>query len=138
MRSIPEPGTYGRVLRRYDRAAHLPLRFASYDVNIVAVPAELNGTMAATLFFPCGKEIAAQRALRLGWQDETDLWMKWVGAGQEAAGGTTAPLGHALSQMEWNDLTAYARKLKLKSSGKRPEVEARIIAHFQRSDTAEG
>ena len=63
---IPDEGTYSRVLRRYDRDprhAH-QMRFASYDVNLRAVAAAMDGVTAPTLFFPLGKERAADRATR--------------------------------------------------------------------------
>lgn len=68
----PDPGTYGRVLRRYDRDASLPIRFSGYDVSVTAKPIEAHGRVAPTLFFPKGKDASAHRATRLGWKDETE------------------------------------------------------------------
>jgi hypothetical protein len=61
-------------LRRYDRKADLQLRHNGYDVNLVSVAVEMNGVVAATLFFPLGKDASAKRATRFGWKDETEAW----------------------------------------------------------------
>jgi hypothetical protein len=74
----PAPGTYGRVLRRYDRDPMLQIRFSAYDANIKAKPVEMFGRVAATLFFPPGRDAAALRATKVGWVDETDAWTAHV------------------------------------------------------------
>lgn len=68
------PEKYGRVLRRYDRDAALPIRFTGYDTSVVSQPIEMHGRVAPTLFFPPGREAAAHRATRLGWRDETEAF----------------------------------------------------------------
>lgn len=73
----PDVATIGRVLRRYDRAPWLPLVFAGYDCRVSAVPAECYGVVAATLFFPPGRDVAADRALRYGWRDESARYRAW-------------------------------------------------------------
>ena len=120
---IPEPGTYGRVLRRYDRDpryAHQQ-RFASYDVNLRAVAAEMSGRVAMTLFFPTGKEQAAQRATMVGWLDCTDEWQAHL---SRAA---LTPV-QRLSAMPWNDLLSLAAEHGIDRSGRRPVVEERVRA----------
>lgn len=74
----PAPETYGRVLRRYDRAPGFPARFASYDVNLKSIPVEMDGRVARTLFFPRGKEAAAARACKVGWLDVTERWAAFL------------------------------------------------------------
>ena len=70
----PPRDTYGRALRRYDRDPRLPWRFATYAVNLVAKPVNVNGVVAPTLFFPATTQgaAAAQRAQKMGWKDETE------------------------------------------------------------------
>lgn len=70
----PEPGTYGRVLRRYDRDPMLQIRLSAYDANVKSRPIEMFGVAAPTLFMPPGKNAAADRALKIGWKDETEAW----------------------------------------------------------------
>ena len=67
---VPDPSTWCRALRRYDRDPRLPMMYASYSVTIRAKPVEIDGRVALTLFFPNGRESAADRALKLGWIDE--------------------------------------------------------------------
>lgn len=74
----PEPGTYGRVLRRYDRKADLPIQFNGYDVTLRSKPIEAHGVVAATLFFPPKKTTAALRAGKEGWKDETEAFAAHV------------------------------------------------------------
>lgn len=74
----PDPSTYSRVLRRYDRDPRLTLRYATYDVNLQSKPVEMWGRVASTLFVPPGKETAALRATRLGWHDETESFAAFL------------------------------------------------------------
>lgn len=87
----PDPASYGRVLRRYDRDPGLPIRFSGYDVSIVSKPIEAHGRVAPTLFFPKGKEAAAQRATRLGWRDETESFAAHVRGEPDPLGVRPAP-----------------------------------------------
>lgn len=59
-------------LRRYDKSPNLPWLFAVYTEQVTAVPFELNGILAATLFVknPTTKD----RAIKVGWQDETEAY----------------------------------------------------------------
>lgn len=128
---IPAPGTYDRVLRRYDRDpqfAHQQ-KFASYDVHLRAVNAEMKGRSAMTLFFPKGKGHAADRATRFGWIDETAAWNaeqdRDTALGEPGAG---SALGHALSSMKWHDLVAYTEERGIRIHGlRRPQVEEAVI-----------
>lgn len=96
----PNPDAYGRVLRRYDRDARLPIRFAGYDVNLTSRPVEAHGRVAPTLFFPKGKEAAAHRATRLGWKDETESFRAHL-RGEPAPGAKpTPPVGQTPSPGE--------------------------------------
>lgn len=122
---IPEPGTYNRVLRRYDRDpryAHQQ-RFASYNVNLRAVAAEMDGQVAMTLFFPPGKETAAARATRVGWIDCTEAWMAML-----AGPPVPSEFAKMLGGLPWNALIRYATGRGVDHKGKRPQVEARILA----------
>jgi hypothetical protein len=125
--TVPEPGTYGRVLRRYDRDprhAH-QMRFTGYDVTLRAVAAEMKGKAAPTLFFPVGKDTSAARATRLGWVDCTDEWNHWLHAPPEPT------LREKLEAMTWNELQGHARRQRVDTSGKRPDVMARVLAHHE-------
>jgi hypothetical protein len=114
----------GRVLRRYDRTHTLPMRFASYDVNIVAVPYEMNGISACTLFFPKGKDHAANRACKLGWHDETAKWRVKVGIDSDKE-----PMAD-FTNLGWHDLRKLASSKGIDLSGKRPDIERRLKEHF--------
>lgn len=131
---IPDEGTYSRVLRRYDRDprhAH-QMRFASYDVNLRAVAATMNGVTAPTLFFPLGKEHAADRATRVGWRDETAAWHTALGnALTPEAEQQVALVAEQIAALGWNELRAYAVEAGIEQHGKRAEVEARIVEHHR-------
>jgi hypothetical protein len=132
--SLPDPDSYNRVLRRYDRDprhAHQQ-RFASYDVNLRAVAAELDGVVAMTLFFPRGRETAADRALRQGWLDATADWNRALGRKPDPAQQDRLDaLTHAVEAMDWNGLRKYASERGLDTSGKRPDVEARVLEYHR-------
>lgn len=131
---IPDEGTYSRVLRRYDRDprhAH-QMRFASYDVNLRAVAAAMDGVTAPTLFFPLGKEHAADRATRVGWKDETAAWHAALGKVLTPESEQQAQaIEQQVQGMGWNELRQYAVEIGVEQSGKRSEVEARIIEHHR-------
>ena len=121
--SPPAEGTYGRVLRRTDRDVRWARqqRYTSYDVSIKGRAIEHpDGIVAITLFFPVGKEIAAQRACMIGWSDVTDEW--------RAGLPLTAEL---LRGMEWTDLRTAAARFGVYAGGKRPDIEARIIEKLE-------
>jgi hypothetical protein len=131
---IPDPGTYERVLQRFDRDPRMAhqQRFASYDVNLrgVAAPSVRGGGDAITMFVPVGKGAAADRAVKVGWCDVTSDW-------HIALGRTPNPeqvrrlsaLDYALGQMEWNALRKYASDRHISTTGKRAEVEARVVEY---------
>lgn len=126
---VPEPNTYHRVLRRTDRDPRYShqMRFASYDVNLRAVAVELGGVTAPTLFFPKGKEKAADRALRVGWVDVTREWHEYLGnkLPPERELELNRELDRVLS-LDWNALKGWAKERDLDCSGKRPDVEHRV------------
>ena len=124
MPNLLEDKDVGAVLRRYDRAAHLPLRYASYDVNLLAKPFVIDGIRAATLFFPKGKEHAVSRATKLGWIDETRAWMIQVGLVDK----DEVP-SLDLDSMNWNEIRKFAASRGLDLTGKRSDIEQRIQAH---------
>lgn len=109
---------YGRVLRRYDRSPKIPMRFASYDVSINSSAQDLDGVIALTLFFPVGKDVAAKRALKFGWIDETEKWNLQYNQN---------PGETHWSKLSWHEFRAYARAKGIDLSGKRPEIESRLI-----------
>ena len=130
--NLPDPDTYNRVLRRYDRDprhAH-QMRFASYDVNLRAVAADMDGVVAPTLFFPHGKETAADRALRVGWREATADWNRALGRkpsdDQQAQ---LDQLASAVEAMDWNTLRAWASERGLDCTGKRADLEARALEY---------
>lgn len=96
----PAPETYGRVFRRYDRAAWMPLRFVGYDVSLAAAPVDMFGVVACTLFFPPGKNAAADRALRYGWKDETARWRAFVAGEVDPVLRSPSPVVPAASEVE--------------------------------------
>lgn len=122
--SIPEPGTYHRVLRRYDRDprhAHQQ-HFVSYDVSLRAVAAEMGGKVAMTLFFPKGKDAAAHRATRQGWVDCTQEWHEELNAPD------LTPLRDGLAALEWNDFVQVAKSLTGDGKGRRNDITERLLA----------
>ena len=118
--SPPKLGTYGRVLRRLDRDPRFATqqKFVSYDTHLrgraIKHP---DGKVALTMFFPVGKETAAERGCKIGWIDVTDEWHDGRPLTEEEIHG-----------LEWLDLRKKAVKLGLSAKGGRPEVEARMIA----------
>jgi len=132
--TLPDPDTYNRVLRRYDRDprhAH-QMRYASYDVNLRAVAADLDGVVAPTLFFPPGKEAAADRALRVGWRDATADWNRALGRKPDPAQQDRLDaLTHAVESMDWNALRAYASQHGLDCTGKRADVQGRVLEYHR-------
>ena len=67
------PNTFRYEMRRYDRNATLALRFVCYGENTVSRSIELNGVVAPTIFLNTAP--ARDRAKKLGWKDETDLFL---------------------------------------------------------------
>lgn len=107
---------YGRVLRRYDRAPTVSLRYCGYDVSLKSSPHELEGKVALTIFFPPGKDAAADRARKLGWVDETEKW------NLQYKDSTTH-----WSNLGWHEFRKYAGDLGIDLSGKREDIEKRLI-----------
>ena len=63
-------------LRRYDKNPHQPWLLAAYTEQVTSIPFELKGVVAATLFV---RSIHTKdRALKIGWIDETDAYKKQV------------------------------------------------------------
>lgn len=60
------------ILRRHDKSPDLPWLFLSYTGQVTSVPYEMDGVRAPTLFL--GNKYARDRALKLGWKDETDRY----------------------------------------------------------------
>lgn len=61
-------------LRRYDRVPDLPILLVGYTEQVTAIPFDLNGSLAATLFV---KSVHTKnRALKMGWKDETEAYRK--------------------------------------------------------------
>ena len=61
-------------LRRYDKVPNLPILLVGYTEQVTAIPFELNGLLAATLFV---KNVHTKdRALKMGWKDETEAYRK--------------------------------------------------------------
>lgn len=60
------------ILRRYDKSPDLPWLFLSYTGQVTSVPYEMDGVRAPTLFL--GNKYARDRALKLGWKDETERY----------------------------------------------------------------
>lgn len=112
---------YCKVLRRYDRSPKLDIRFSGYDITLKSVPFEIDGVTALTLFFPVGKENAALRATKLGWIDETELYEKRV------LGKTVEQDSSDIKEMSWHQLRKHAAKLGLDLTGKREDIESRIL-----------
>lgn len=67
------PDNFSFVLRRYDRNANLALRFVCYGENTVSRSIELDGVVAPTIFLKT--KPARDRATKLGWKDETEIFM---------------------------------------------------------------
>lgn len=114
----------GRVLRRFDRLHTMPLRFAAYDVNLSAISYVIDGVRACTLFFPKGRDHAANRALKLGWIDETDKWRIQVGLDAPAEKEVD------FSDLGWHQLRKLASSKGLDLSGRRPDIENRLKEYF--------
>jgi len=120
----------GRVLRRYDRLHTMPMRFASYDVNLKAISYELGGVLACTLFFPKGRDHAADRALKLGWIEETEKWKIQVGLQ------TSRENAPDFKNLNWHEIRKLASSKGLDLSGKRPDIELRLKDYFKSSSKA--
>ena len=114
---------YSRVLRRYDRSPDIPMRFASYDVNLNSRSEVLEGKRALTLFFPPGKENAAARATKLGWIDETE---RWNAAHGNLTENTKDP---EWKNLNWNQFRKYAGSRGIDLSGKRADIENRLVEY---------
>jgi hypothetical protein len=135
--TIPDPGTYGRVLQRFDRDPRMAhqQRLAGYDVNLrgVRAPATRDvpdtwGGDAITMFVPVGKGNAADRAVKQGWHDVTAAWNRALGRKPDpATAQQLSALQHAVEGMEWNALRKYATDKGIDASGKRADVEARVL-----------
>lgn len=107
---------YGRVLRRYDCSPKLAMRYCGYDVSLKSAAHELNGKVALTLFFPPGKENAADRARKLGWVDETEAWNLQY----------KSSITH-WSNLGWHEFRKYAGNLGIDLAGTREDIEKRLI-----------
>lgn len=136
------PTNYGRVLRRTDRDVRLSanMRYASYDVNLRAIAVEHpDGVQALTLFFPSGKDAAAQRATRLGWVDVTDAWRRKpaspdpdpVSVQEASVPKVEAPSKQTLAKMAWSALRGLAKERGVAAKGSRESVEAAVLASYQ-------
>jgi hypothetical protein len=79
------------VLRRYDRDAHLPLLMVGYTEQVTAVPIELGGISAPTLFLQSVH--TRNRALKMGWKDETDRYNAHAARAEAAAKREEAVVG---------------------------------------------
>lgn len=128
---IPDPKTYERVLRRYDRDprhAH-QIRYVGYDVSLRAVAAELDGVTAPTLFFPRGKSAAVHRATRVGWVDETEKWNIAIARqlDPEWTAKQLAAIESGIKALTWNKIRGYAKKRKIDAVGDRADLENRIM-----------
>lgn len=84
VKAPPAPGTYCRVLRRYDRHPGLALQVNCYTAVLPAIAVEMDGVVAPTVFVPNGKETIALFALRFGWKDETTKWLASLKAATDA------------------------------------------------------
>lgn len=120
----------GRVFRRYDRLHTMPMRFASYDVNLKAISYEIEGVKACTLFFPKGKDHAADRALKLGWIEETEKWRQEVGLAEKPT------IAQTFGHLNWHELRKLASSKGLDLSGKRNDIESRLSDYFSSTSEA--
>jgi len=128
---VPDPSTWCRALRRYDRDPRLPMMYASYSVTIRAKPVEIDGRVALTLFFPNGRESAADRALKLGWIDETDIVRKAAGPSH-----TLILVGPALSDyldtLEFQTLRRLARAVGVSRKADRNRLTGWIMESVEK------
>jgi len=69
---VPPTHSFNFVCRRYDKSPDLPWLEATYEETVEARPIELDGVVAATLFIK--REDMRERAVALGWKDETTRW----------------------------------------------------------------
>ena len=139
---IPDPSTYRRVLRRYDRDPSTPrIRIPGYAVTLTSQRCSLDGRVAFTAFFPPtpAGEAAADRQVKLGWIDETRAWNNAHRAPTDAASiGTTTTTGtsakpssveHVVRSMEWGPLRREASQRGIRTGAKsRADIEAELIA----------
>ena len=129
---VPEPGTYGSVLRRYDYDpvhAHQQ-RFVGYDVNLRAVAAEMAGKVAMTLFFPKGKGNSVGRAVKLGWIDCTQAWNESLGA--PSTDGALQMYTEEIHAMKWLAFQSHGKECGIEQ-GKRDVMTRDLIAAKQRA-----
>jgi len=75
------PEVFRFVLRRYDRAPEIPMRFSGYDEATDSRNIEMNGVAAPTIFL--NSRYAKHRALRIGWIDETIPFKKFLRTEEE-------------------------------------------------------
>ncbi len=123
---VPDPSTWCRALRRYDRDPRLPMMYASYNVTIKAKAVEVDGKIALTLFFPNGRENAAERALKLGWIDETESVRRAAGPTQGLVLAGQA-LSDYLDTMEFQALRRLARAVGVSKKADRNRLTAWIM-----------
>ncbi len=123
---VPDPATWCRALRRYDRDPRLPMLYASYNVTIKAKPVEVDGKVALTLFFPIGRENAAERAMKLGWIDETDVVRKAAGPAHCIILAGTA-LSDYLDTLEFREIRKLARAVGVIRKADRNKLTGWII-----------
>ena len=70
------PEDFRFVLRRYDRAPEIPMIYSTYAETTYSRNIEIEGKHAPTIFL---KTIPARdRATKLGWIDETDLFKSFM------------------------------------------------------------
>jgi hypothetical protein len=132
----PPVGSFGRVLRRYDRdPAGAPPRFASYSTHIKSKRIVLDGRCAFTLFFPktSAGNAAAHRATRLGWKDETEAYMASINDENNAPIARNVPMQpgaveHAVKGMTWNALRTEAKAHGINAKAPRGVIEKAVIA----------
>lgn len=75
-RTVPPPGSFQFVLRRYDFDATSPdaqpIACIGYDEVVDSRAVELDGVVAHTVF--CSTEALRDRMVKLGWVEETSAW----------------------------------------------------------------
>ena len=121
---IPNPQTWSRALRRYDRDPRHPYLFSGYDCAVKAKPVEIEGTLAPTLFFPLGKEESAKRAAKLGWIDETDR-VRAEGFKFVHLQGTA--LVDFLETLGWNEIRKLGKALGVVGTHERGALTALVV-----------
>lgn len=134
---VEPPEAFGRVLRRTDRDlrnAHMQ-RVPGYDYTARGMAIEHpDGVQATTIFFPEGKDAAADRATKIGWIDCTALWKNGpLPEPPEKIEDEPPPLeptAEMLKEMTWPQIQALAKERGTRQTGSRDMVERGIIESF--------